>query len=117
MKTFFKGFNDIEQIVMIIKTLGTPDDVSWSEFKELPDYPKLIFPDSKGAKLSDIFQDYPETTGQFLEQFLKLNPKSRITADEALDHPYFHETLPLPIEDTTLLPLFEKEYIEEDEQD
>lgn len=115
MKPFFKGFNDIEQIVLIIKTIGTPDDASWAEFKELPDYPKLIFPESKGSRFSEIFSEYPETTGQFLEQFLKLNPKSRITADQALNHPYFHEIAPLPIEDTALLPLFEKEYVEEEE--
>ena len=32
-KPIFKGMNDIEQIVMIIKTLGTPNHETWHEFE------------------------------------------------------------------------------------
>jgi cell cycle related kinase len=40
----FKGMNDIEQIVLIIKTLGTPTKESWPEFEQLPDFHKIVIP-------------------------------------------------------------------------
>lgn len=51
MKPLFKGMNDIEQIVTVVKLIGTPTDETWPEFKELPDYPKLIFPNNSNSKV------------------------------------------------------------------
>ena len=69
-KPIFKGWNDIEQIVMIIKTIGSPDDTTWPEFKDLPDYPKLIFPKSEGIQMSEMFSDFPKKTTDFLQKLL-----------------------------------------------
>lgn len=71
-KVLFKGCNDIEQIVMIIKTLGTPNDTNWPDFKILPDYPKLIFPNSIGTSLWDLFPKLDSVTIDFLSRFLEL---------------------------------------------
>lgn len=71
-KVMFQGNNDIEQIAMIIKAWGKPTKNSYPEFNELPDAGKLIFPESKGDKFSEVFNEYPETTGDFLNCFLQL---------------------------------------------
>ena len=91
MKPFFKGINDIEQIVMIIKTFGTPNDETWPEFKQLPDYPKLIFPDQDGIDLNEHFPDHDTSTIEFLKRFLVLNPKHRISISDALNDVFFDD--------------------------
>ena len=113
MDVLFKGFNDIEQIVMIIKTLGTPTDDTWPEFKVLPDYHKLIFPDSKGCELSEMFPGHSEETIQLLKRFLVLNPEKRISTTEALSDPYFLNEEGELFFDPSILPLFEKEHQQE----
>ncbi|CAH1992592.1 unnamed protein product [Acanthoscelides obtectus] len=39
----FPGETDIEQLAIVLDTLGTPNDETWPELKELPDYNKIVF--------------------------------------------------------------------------
>lgn len=36
-----QGNTDIEQLALVIRTLGTPSSVDWPEVKNLPDYNKI----------------------------------------------------------------------------
>lgn len=38
----FPGNTDIEQLALVIRTLGTPSTVEWPEVKNLPDYKKIM---------------------------------------------------------------------------
>ena len=40
----FPGENDIDQLGLVIRTLGTPNERIWPGVKELPDYSKITFP-------------------------------------------------------------------------
>ena len=86
-KPIFKGMNDIEQIIMIIRTLGTPNHETWPEFEQLPDYHKLVFPDSQGIDLRDHFSNQSSELVKFMSKFLQFNPKSRISIEDALSDP------------------------------
>ena len=55
---------------MVIKTIGTPNDTNWPEFKNLPDYPKLIFPKSEGISMGELFPDHSQATTDFLMNLL-----------------------------------------------
>lgn len=36
-----QGNTDIEQLALVIRTLGTPSTADWPEVKNLPDYNKI----------------------------------------------------------------------------
>jgi len=85
-KPIFKGANSLDQLVKIIRVLGQPN---WRQLSFLIEkIPKLPEMESKG--LRHIF---PEQTSHLfidlLENMLVYNPLQRITAGEALCHPYF----------------------------
>jgi cell division cycle 2-like protein len=99
------GRSEIEQIDKVFKLLGTPTDRVWPGFTELPLVRKIKFvqqpynnlrnrfpartPDGRAA-LSDKGFD-------LLNRLLSYDPARRISAEEALSHPWFDE-LPPPKE-------------------
>lgn len=97
----FPGTSDQDQLDKIFKALGTPTDETWPTMVDLPEYkaildPKAPEPDfySKHANL----QNDPVAV-DLLTQLLMYDPGKRITAKNALKHPYFEgvlEQLPLP---------------------
>ncbi|KAJ4776173.1 Cyclin-dependent kinase 2 [Rhynchospora pubera] len=97
----FYGGDEKTQLNKIFKTLGTPDEKSWPGYKNLPGakaafanhpyklrekFPRASF--SGQPTLSDAGLD-------LLNKLLTYDPEERITAEEALRHPWFIE-LPLP---------------------
>ncbi|CAO2839120.1 unnamed protein product [Amaranthus hypochondriacus] len=71
----------------IFRTLGTPDESSWVGVSDLPNYPK-------GGEIHKIVElDVPtkfeEEGKDLLRKLLTVNPNHRISAQEALNHPYF----------------------------
>ncbi|CRL05800.1 CLUMA_CG018828, isoform A [Clunio marinus] len=86
----FSGNTDIEQLALVIRTLGTPSTADWPEVKNLPDYNKISFPNSKREEWVKIFPSF--TTKEeirLVDDLVKYNPKHRLTASEALCHEYF----------------------------
>jgi len=95
----FKGENYIQQIKLIIDTLGKPQDMDFvtntnaKKFLEtLPDKPRRPL-------LSLIEYENPEAI-DLLQKLLEINPSKRIKASEAIAHPYlkaFHEPSDEPV--------------------
>ncbi|CAO2818086.1 unnamed protein product [Amaranthus hypochondriacus] len=101
-KPLFDGKTEIEQLNKMFATLGTPNDKIWPGFSQLP-----------GHKFNFIHQPYNQLHKKFprtsftgapalsdtgldlLSRLLTYDPEKRITAEEALDHPWFKE-VPLP---------------------
>ncbi|PWN90064.1 Pkinase-domain-containing protein [Acaromyces ingoldii] len=87
--------NETEQIYKIFRLLGYPTEDSWPGVTSLPNAPSLL---SKGSALppySQLRKKFPYSTEQtidLLQKLLTLDPRRRITADEALQHPYFRES-------------------------
>ncbi|KAH7441267.1 hypothetical protein KP509_03G031500 [Ceratopteris richardii] len=84
----FQGRNYAHQFMSIIEILGSPTDAELGfvpnnaiQFlHQLPCYPK--------QQLATKFPHVPPLAIDLIEKMLKYNPQERITAEEALAHPY-----------------------------
>lgn len=86
----FAGDGDINQLARIFDTLGTPEKVTG--ITELQDWGKISFDAKAGCGLRCLFPEAPAVAVDLLEQLLSLDPSSRPSAQEALQHPFFVET-------------------------
>ncbi|KAG6845997.1 hypothetical protein H0H87_011045 [Tephrocybe sp. NHM501043] len=91
----FQAKGEIELISMIFKLLGPPTQSSWPGYFTLPMAKTLSLPSPQPHQFRQKFQ-YMTTAGiDLLMSLLTYDPERRITAEEALRHPYFTES-PLP---------------------
>ena len=72
----------------IFKGRGTPDPEAWPGVKDLSGY-KADFPKYQGESLARLVKGLDDEGLDLCEKMLKSNPAERITAKEALKHPYF----------------------------
>ncbi len=85
----FPGENDIDQLGIVIKILGSPNENIWPGVKELPDFSKITFPDTEPVRLEEIVPDAPPEAVDLFKQFVKYDSRKRISAQDALAHVYF----------------------------
>lgn len=88
-KPLFPGDSDIDQIYKIFQALGTPQIKENPFLTNLP-YFKPTFPQWKN-NLSSKVPSLCKTGLDLLQQFLIYDPAKRITARNALRHPYFSD--------------------------
>ncbi|KAG1049449.1 hypothetical protein G6F46_004556 [Rhizopus delemar] len=96
------GRSELDQLDRIFKLLGSPSEEIWPGYLELP----------HAKNISPIYQPYSNLRSKFtnltqagldlLSKFLTYDPAKRITAEQALKHPYFTEA-PAP-KDPALFP-------------
>ena len=92
------GKRELEQVGLIFKLLGTPNEKVWPALRSL-DITKYIdaFPQHVENNLSNELKRYTTPSGiDLVAQLLEYDPCKRITAEKALKHPYFTEK-PRPI--------------------
>ena len=96
-KPILPGKNEFEQIDLIFKLLGTPDEAEWPRCKELQYYDLILsqVPRKYSNRFDDKFSTLDPTAKDLLRKLLTLDPEKRISADEALNHEYFW-TDPMP---------------------
>jgi len=92
----FPGISEIDQLARIFNVLGTPSEKSWPAAQQLPSY--IQFDLREPLLLESIFrQSDVGTFGvELLSRMLTLDPQKRITAHEALSHPYLVGSEPAP---------------------
>ncbi|KAL0950632.1 hypothetical protein HGRIS_007422 [Hohenbuehelia grisea] len=93
----FRGRDNQDQLLHIMRVIGTPSDATLKkiatdspevQLKQFPRYPKMPFQ-----------QVLPKASPQaidLLERLLKFDPAERISATEALSHPYFSANPQIP---------------------
>ncbi|CAG5113183.1 Oidioi.mRNA.OKI2018_I69.chr2.g7313.t2.cds [Oikopleura dioica] len=88
----FPGQSDIEQLYIVVQTLGTPTDETWPGRKSLPDYAKIVFHETKGKDIGEILAKAPDYTADLVKSFLVYDSTQRLPAAESLRHHFFKES-------------------------
>lgn len=97
---YLPGDSEIDQLRRIFKARGTPSEEDWPGMDSLPgfvEFPKEPTPDHRL-----LFSAASEDALDLLNQFLQFDPAKRISASDALRHPYFTKA-PLPCSPQDLL--------------
>ena len=104
-KVLFPGENYIEQVNLILEKRGTPDEQTMEMIsnENAKQYIKSLG-DKDKLPLSEIVPFNNEYAQDLIDKMLDLNPKTRITIEEAIKHPYL-ENLHDPEDE----PIFEGE--------
>lgn len=84
---FFAGESDIEQLNLIFKVFGTPDEEKYPSIKDLSGYIK--FNKKEPIVLEEIFTAASKDTLSLLKKFFIFDPSQRISAYDALMDEYF----------------------------
>jgi len=88
----FPGECNIDQLQRIFRTLGTPNETTWSGVSLLPEYESQV-KSSNTYNPKSFLKEELKMEGHgldLLEKMLPYNPALRISAMSALRHPYFN---------------------------
>ena len=90
-RPLFLGATTSDQLVEIIRILGTPSMEDICSMN--PHFKEHKFPQVKPIPFDKIFKNriIPEYFFDLLSKILVYNPQKRLTAEKALEHPYFDE--------------------------
>ncbi|KAL9653109.1 hypothetical protein ABK040_006327 [Willaertia magna] len=102
----FPGNDENEQLQKIFSLLGTSNPRNYPNAQNFKIYQDLFsskfIPNTLRQKFKD-FYEFNKNIVDLLEKLLKLDPRERISAREALNHPWFKQH-PLPSEAKEVLP-------------
>lgn len=81
----FQGDSDIEQLAIVLRTLGTPTKESWPNLTSLPDYNKITFPESEATPWNELLPISSKETVDFVQSFLFYDSSKRLTAASVIN--------------------------------
>ncbi|CDM28552.1 hypothetical protein DTO013E5_999 [Penicillium roqueforti] len=84
--------SDLSLIFSIFKQLGTPDEQRWPEVQVLPDWGKVEFYSFPTQSWEDILPGASSNGRDLVSHLLCYESSARLSATEALAHPYFAQT-------------------------
>lgn len=88
----FQGTEEISQLHKIFDVMGTPTAETWPGIENLPWFEMLKPKINQSSRFTEEYRGImTETSFALAEQLLALNPKKRLTAEQALEHAYFKE--------------------------
>lgn len=85
----FPGESGVDQLVEIIKVLGTPTREEIQAMNQT--YTEYKFPQIKGSPWTKVFRSKPPEAVDLVSKLLQYNPSLRVKPYEALAHPFFDE--------------------------
>ncbi|KAK4518288.1 uncharacterized protein ATC70_001640 [Mucor velutinosus] len=94
-KVLFRGTDYVDQLHKIVGILGLPKDTSfWDSSSSVTEYIRNLRdesglpPPEEPIDFSTLFPNAPPEAIHLLENLLTLDPSKRLTANEALEHPF-----------------------------
>jgi len=86
----FPGSSDDDQLMKIFELLGTPNASTWPDMAHLPQYKDnfAVFP---AVPLRKVCRRLDGAGLDLLQRMLEYDPLKRISAEAALQHPYFND--------------------------
>ena len=95
-KPLFTGNTESGQLKKIFEIKGTPNENYASQLKELPEWGvgDNNFENYPEKSFKEIFPNLDSEGINLMQKFLHLEPEKRISAEEALKHPFFDDLMP-----------------------
>ena len=95
-KPLFTGNTETDQLKKIFQIRGTPNEKYAPQLKELPEWGvgDNNFEDYPEKNFKELFTNLDSEGIDLLQKFLNLEPDKRISAEEALKHPFFDDLMP-----------------------
>ncbi|XP_058039009.1 cyclin-dependent kinase 6 isoform X2 [Ahaetulla prasina] len=87
-KPLFRGNSDVDQLGKIFEVIGLPEEEDWPIDVALP---RNAFASQSPQPIELLVTDIDELGKDLLLKCLTFNPMKRISAYDALTHPYFHD--------------------------
>ncbi|TKA83676.1 hypothetical protein B0A55_00296 [Friedmanniomyces simplex] len=84
--------SELALIKSMLETLGTPDLEVWPEAAGFPDWGKMNFMRYPARKWRDILAAVDASAVEFVSQMVVYESSQRLSAEEALEHPYLRQT-------------------------
>ncbi|CAM9217370.1 unnamed protein product, partial [Discosporangium mesarthrocarpum] len=102
-KPLFTGVSQIDQLFQMFNKLATPTSETWPGFRDLPNF-SFAFPNWPRRNLSNILPGFDCAGLDLIGCFLMYDPAKRITAHEALRHPYLQVPVTVDLMSSPHLP-------------
>lgn len=89
----FPGQNELDQIDRIHFILGTPPAEKFAEFQKLATHMEIKFSQKAGSGFENLIPHVSSVCKDLIKKMLIYDSSQRITAHQALSHPYFKDVL------------------------
>lgn len=86
----FRGATNEDQLQLIFRCFGTPNELAWPGISRLPNYTPQSWPTFAAQNFEDLMPQADQVAMDLLRHMLQMRPELRISASDGLRHQWFH---------------------------